>query len=146
MTNTSTVAAVALMFAFTGAWALNTSVFQDAPITRLKSDELKEFFAVIEKTLDATAEGATVEWKAPKTHFVSKITPQKRFNDGELQCREATIESDAQDRFQRGLYTFCKGGKGGWQFRLPSKGTEALSFIWSSLQNSIYETNVAVGE
>ena len=121
MLNFRTVVVMALMFASTGAWAINVSVFQDAPITRLSGDELKEFFGVIETTLDATADGATVEWQAPKTQFVSKITPQKSFTDGKLRCREATIESDAKDRYQRGLYTFCKGAKGGWQFKLPSK-------------------------
>ena len=63
----------------------------------------------------------TVEWKAPKTRFASKITPQKTFSDGKAKCRETTVESDAHDRFQRGLYTFCKGDKGDWQFKLPSK-------------------------
>ena len=77
------------------------------------------------KTLDETQDGVTVEWKAPKTKFVSKITPQKTFADGKAKCREATIESDAHDRFQRGLYTFCKGEKGEWQFRFPSSKAKA---------------------
>lgn len=102
------------------AWALNMSGFRDAPITRLNADEVKEFRAAVSKALDDTADGATVEWKAPKTRFVSKITPQKTFNEGKAKCREATIESDAHDRFQRGIYTFCKGEKGDWQFKLPS--------------------------
>jgi surface antigen len=103
------------------AWAVNMNVFKDAPITRLNADEVKEFRAAVMKTLDDGADGATVEWKAPKTRFVSKITPHKSFTDGKLKCREATIESDAHDRFQRGLYTFCKGEKGDWQFKVPSK-------------------------
>jgi len=102
-------------------WSVNMNVFKDAPITRLTAEEVTEFRAAIDKTLDATPDGTTVEWKAPKTRFVSKITPQKSFNDGKLKCREATVESDAHDRFQRGLYTFCKGEKGSWQFKLPSK-------------------------
>ena len=104
------------------AWAVNMNVFKDAPITRLTADEVKVFHAAIMKTLDETPDGTTVEWQAPKTRFVSKITPQKTFADGKLKCREATIESDAHDRFQRGLYTFCKGEKGAWQFKFPAKG------------------------
>jgi len=95
------------------------SGFKDAPITRLTGEELKMFRAAVMKALDEAPEGTTVEWKAPKTPFVSRITPQRRFSDGKLQCREATIESDARDRFQRGLYTFCKQANGEWQFKIP---------------------------
>ena len=107
------------------AWALNMSGFKEAPLTRLSTEELKEFRGVVMKTLDETKDGVTVEWKAPKTKFVSKITPQKTFTDGKAKCREATIESDAHDRFQRGLYTFCKGEKGEWQFKFPSSKAKA---------------------
>ena len=99
------------------AFALNMSGFKDAPITRLTSEEVKLFHAVVMKALDETPDGATVEWKAPKTRFASKITPQKSYTEGKLKCREATIESDAHDRFQRGNYSFCKGEKGSWQFK-----------------------------
>lgn len=106
------------LLAFGGsAWALNMSGFRDAPITRLTGEELKAFRAAVMKALDEAPEGTTVEWKAPKTPFVGKITPQRRFSDGKLQCREATIESDARDRFQRGLYTFCRQANGEWQFK-----------------------------
>ena len=114
-----------LLVAACPAWALNMNAFKEAPITRLSTDEVKEFKAAVMKALDDTKDGATVEWKAPRTNFVSKITPQKTFEDGKSKCREATIESDAHDRFQRGVYTFCKGQKGEWQFRRPpdrSKG------------------------
>jgi surface antigen len=105
------------------AAALNMSGFKDAPITRLTGDELKAFRAVVMRALDEAPEGTTVEWKAPKTPFVSKITPTRTFTDGARQCRDATIESDARDRFQRGLYTFCKQSNGEWQFSFPkSKG------------------------
>ena len=103
------------------AWAVNMNVFKDAPITRLSADEVKEFHAAVTKTLDSGADGATVEWKAPKTTFVSKITPQKSFTEGKSKCREATIESDSHDRFQRGVYTFCKAGKGEWGFKSPPR-------------------------
>jgi surface antigen len=110
------LSALALMLA-APALALNMSGFKDAPITRLTSEEVKLFHAAIMKTLDETPDGTTVEWKAPKTRFVSKITPQKTFTEGALKCRETTVESDAHDRFQRGIYSFCKGGKGNWQFK-----------------------------
>lgn len=112
--------AVTLLAVAGPAWAVNMNVFKDAPITRLNADEVKEFRATVIKTLDSGADGATVEWKAPKTKFVSKITPQKSFAEGKSKCRETTIESDSHDRFQRGLYTFCKGEKGDWQFKLPA--------------------------
>lgn len=99
------------------AAAINMNVFKDAPVTRLTGEEVKAFRATIMKTLDETPDGATVEWRAPKTRFVSKITLQKSFSDGKLKCRDAVIESDAHDRFQRGLYTFCKGAKGDWGFK-----------------------------
>jgi surface antigen len=79
------------------------------------------FRAAVMKTLDETPDGSTVTWQAPKTKFSSKITPQKTFADGKQTCREATIESDAHDRFQRGLYTFCKASNGEWQFKLPAR-------------------------
>jgi len=98
---------LALMVVMDPAWALNMSGFKDAPITRLTGEELKAFRAAVMKVLNETPEGTTVEWKAPKTPFVSKITPRKSFTDGKQECREATIESDARDLLQRGLYTFC---------------------------------------
>ena len=112
--------AVALSVVMAPALALNMSGFKDAPITRLTAEELKAFRAAVMKVLDDTSDGKTVEWRAPKTRFVSKITPQRSFSEGNLRCREATIESDSHDRFQRGLYTFCKGDKGDWEFHLPA--------------------------
>ena len=102
------------------AWALNMSGFKDAPITRLTGEELKAFRAAVMKVLDETPEGTTVEWKARKTRFVSKITPTRSFTEGKQQCRVATIESDARDLLQRGVYTFCKQANGEWQFRIPT--------------------------
>ena len=110
---------LALIVVMSPAWALNMSGFKDAPITRLTGEELKAFRAAVMKVLNETPEGTTVEWKAPKTPFVSKITPMKSFTDGKQQCREATIESDARDLLQRGLYTFCKQANGEWQFKIP---------------------------
>jgi surface antigen len=102
------------------AFALNMTGFKDAPITRLTGEELKAFRAAVMQVLDETPEGTTVEWKAPNTPFVSKVTPRKSFTDGKQRCREATIESDARDLFQRGVYTFCKQANGEWQFRIPA--------------------------
>ena len=112
--------ALTLLAVVCPAWGLNMSGFKDAPITRLTGEELKAFRAAVMKALDETPEGATVEWKAPKTRFVSKITPKKSFTDGKQQCREATIESDAHDLLQRGVYTFCKQANGEWQFKIPT--------------------------
>jgi len=107
------------------AWALNMSGFKDAPITRLTGDELKAFHAVVMKALDEAPEGKMIEWKAPKTPFTSKITPGKNFTDGKQQCREATIESDARDLLQRGVYIFCKQSNGEWQFKIPTSKPKA---------------------
>jgi surface antigen len=116
---------LAVLLAVAGpAAALNMSGFKDAPITRLSGEELKAFRAAVMKVLDETPEGTTVEWKAPKTPFVSKVTPRKSFTDGKQPCREVTIESDARDLFQRGLYTFCKQANGEWQFRIPAAGSK----------------------
>jgi surface antigen len=122
---TRAVLALALLAAACCAWALNMTGFKDAPITRLTGEELKAFRAAVMKALDETPEGATVEWKAPTTRFVSKITPGKSFADGKVPCREATIESDAHDLFQRGVYTFCKQANGEWQFRIPAKNPKS---------------------
>jgi len=118
------LAAVALALT-APAWAVNTNVFKDAPITRLTGEEVKAFRAEVMKALDTAPDGTTVEWRAPKTRFTSKITPNRTFADGKLKCRETTVESDAHDRYQRGLYTFCKGAKGDWQFKLPAGAAKA---------------------
>lgn len=109
------VALILLMLAGS-AFGLNMSGFRDAPITRLTEEELKAFRAAVMKVLDETPDGTMVEWKAPKTPFVSKITPLKTYEGGKYPCRDATIESDARDRFQRGRYTFCKTRNNEWQF------------------------------
>ena len=120
-----TLFALTLLAVMCPAWALNMNGFKDAPLTRLTGEELKAYRAAVMKALDVTPEGATVEWKAPKTPFTSRITPTKSFTDGKQQCREATIESDARDRFQRGRYTFCKQANGEWQFRIPGSKPKA---------------------
>lgn len=107
------------------AFALNMSVFKDAPLTRLSSEELKAFSAVILNTLETGPEGATVEWNAPKTRFTSRITPGATVTDAKRTCRDATIESEAKDRFQRGTYSFCKAANGNWQ--LSSPGSKSKS-------------------
>jgi surface antigen len=110
---------VALMLAAPAALAINMTGFRDAPITRLNNEELKAFRAAVMKALDEAPDGATVEWKAEKTRFVGKITPKSSHTDGKMKCRDATIESDAHDRYQRGLYSFCKAANGEWQFKSP---------------------------
>ena len=117
------ISLLALAFA-APAFALNMSGFRDAPITRLSADEVKAFRAAVVKVLDESPDGTTTEWKADKTQFTSTITPQTAFVDGKFKCRKATIESDSHDRFQRGIYTFCKGDKGGWQFRTPRSASK----------------------
>ena len=115
------IATAALLLSAPVAASNVVSVFKDAPITRLSAPELKEFESFVFKALDEGKEGTTLEWKAPKTTFTSKLTPGKSFDDGKLKCREATVESDAHDRMQRGLYTFCKNEKGVWGFKSPPK-------------------------
>jgi len=101
------------------AFAINASVFLEAPVTRLSAEELKAFVAFIDKTLNQAPEGVLVEWRAPKTKFVSKLTPGKRTTEGGRECREMTIESESGDRYQRGRYLFCKVASAAWEFRLP---------------------------
>ena len=122
---TRAIFSLAFFLAACPASALNMSGFKDAPITRLTGEEVKAFRSFVMKTLDEAPDGTMVEWKAPKTPFVSKITPQKSFKDGKAPCREATIESDARDRFQRGVYTFCKQSNGEWQFKIPAAKPKA---------------------
>jgi surface antigen len=115
------IVAVISMIA-SGAYAFGTSVFLDAPVTRLSAEELQTFKTFVEKTLDESPDGKTVEWKAPKARFTSKLTPGKPFTEAGLKCREITIESDSHDRYQRGRYLFCKVKTGSWEFRLPKSG------------------------
>jgi surface antigen len=119
MTRNGIAAAVAAVFLVAPAWAVNESFLKDAPLSRLSEAEFKALWAFAMDTLDTTPDGTTVEWKAPKTAFTSKLTPQKSFTDGTLKCREIIIDSDSRDRQMRGLYTLCKKGKG-WEFRTPS--------------------------
>jgi surface antigen len=112
-----TFLAVAAALLASPALALNWNAFKDAPISRLSEDELRTFRVFVFTTLDQTPDGTMVEWKAPKAAFTSKITPLNRFDDAGMRCRDATIESDSQDRHMRGRYTFCKKGKNDWEFR-----------------------------
>ena len=108
---------IAALVSTGAAQAVNISFLKDAPISRLDAVELKAFRAFIAKTLDDTADGTTVEWKARKTSFQSKVTPLSTSNDGGSKCRQTRIESDAADRHARGEYGFCKNDKGEWQFK-----------------------------
>ena len=116
-------AAVAAMFLMAPTWAQYDSFLKDAPVSRLNKEEVEAFWAFMMKTLDTTPDGETVEWKAPKSTFTSKITLQRSFNDGALKCRELTIDSDSRDRQMRGVYELCKKGKD-WEFRAPSRRTK----------------------
>jgi surface antigen len=114
------IAALAAIFFTAPAWALNDSFLKDAPVSRLSKEEFDALWAFTMKTLDATPDGKTVEWKATKATFTSKITLRRSFTDGALKCREVTIDSDSRDRQARGRYEFCKKGKD-WEFRAPSR-------------------------
>ena len=107
------------------AFAINMNGFREAPITRLSEGELKTFRAAVMQVLDQLPDGSSVEWKAPKATFTSKITPARTYTDGKLKCRDAVIESDSRDRYQRGLYSFCKMANGEWQFKLPAAKTKS---------------------
>ena len=87
----------------------------------LSESELEAFKNYVEKILEEAPDGKTVEWKAPKTQFVSKITPHRTFTEEGRRCREATIDSSARDRHQRGRYLFCKVKTGAWEFALPEE-------------------------
>jgi surface antigen len=115
---------IAMSMIASGAFAINASVFLDAPITRLSVEELEAFTAFVDKTLEESPDGKTVEWKAPKTRFVSKLTAGKRFTEAGRTCREVTIESDSHDRFQRGRYLFCKDDAGNWKLSLPKSDSD----------------------
>jgi surface antigen len=118
MTTIALAGLTALALAGTGL-AQNVNAFRDVPISRLSAEELKEYVAFLGKTLDATPEGTTAEWKAAKTPFTGKVTPLKSYTEAGQQCREATIDSEARDLHQRGRYTLCKNPKGVWQFKSP---------------------------
>jgi surface antigen len=107
------------------ALAINMSGFRDAPVTRLSPEEVTQFRAFVMKTLDTVPDGTTADWKAPKTPFVTKVTPQKSYSEGQRKCREATIESEARDRFERGTYLFCKAASGDWGFAKAPGGKPA---------------------
>jgi len=114
------LAAVAAMMVAGTALAQNWNAFKDVPISRLTEAELKDYLAFLGKTLESTPEGTSVEWKAPKTTFTSKVTPLKSYTEAGQQCREATIESETRDLHQRGRYTLCKNAKGTWLIKTPT--------------------------
>lgn len=113
-------AAIAALLLTAPSWAQYSPFLKDAPVSRLSEDEFKAFWAFVGETLDAAPDGQTVEWKATQATFTSKLTPQKRFTDGALQCRGMTIDSDSRDRHESARYEFCKVGKD-WKFRAPSR-------------------------
>jgi surface antigen len=118
MTRNGIAAAIAAIVFVAPAWALNESFLKDAPVSRLNEDEIKVFWAFTMKTLNTVPDGQTVEWKAAKTTFTSKLTPQRTFTEGGLKCREMIIDSDSGDRQARGRYGLCKKGKD-WEFKTP---------------------------
>jgi surface antigen len=118
MTKNGIAAAIAAIFLSAHAWAVNDSFLKDAPVSRLTEEEFKVFWAFTMNALNTTPDGTTVEWRATKTTFTSKLTMRRSFTDGTLKCREVTIDSDSHDRQMRGLYEFCKRGKD-WEFRTP---------------------------
>ena len=120
MARNGIAAAFAAVFFIAPAWALNDSFLKDAPVSRLSKEEFDALWAFAMKTLDTTPDGKTVEWKATKATFTSKITLHRSFTDGALKCREVTIDSDSRDRQMRGRYELCKKGKD-WEFRAPSR-------------------------
>ena len=120
-----TIAVALLTFTLCApAYAQNLRFLEDAPITRLKGEELKAYRAFVDKTLSDGPDGTAAEWSAPKTTFTSKVTPAARFKDGSLECREAVIESATTDRQAKGTYTFCRKPKGAWGIKSPSKGAK----------------------
>ena len=98
-------------------FAANLAFLRDAPITRLSQEELATFRAFVMKTLDEDPDGKTVEWKAPKTRFTSKITLDKSFTDSGRRCRSVRVNSKAHDVQMSGTYMLCKVSNGDWEFR-----------------------------
>lgn len=107
------------------AWALNMSGFRDTPIARLNGQELKAFRQAIVNTLNQTPDGGTIEWRATRIGFAAKISPQRSYAEDQLRCREAIVEAETPDRYQRGWYRFCRGLKGDWEIRLRAAKRKA---------------------
>jgi hypothetical protein len=102
------------------ALAANMNFMKDAPVTTLTKDELTAFSAFVDKTLSEGAEGSTVEWKAPKTPFTSKLTPAKTYKADTLECGTCELSQRVGTAPSAALIRFCKKGDR-WGFKSPSK-------------------------
>ena len=101
------------------AWAIDMNGFKGTPIAQLSADEKKAFHTALVQVLNQVPDRASVDWKAPRTKFASRITPVKSFDEGQLRCRETLIESSAQKGQHHATHVFCRNVKGEWQFRKP---------------------------
>lgn len=111
--------ALTLIVAMSPAFAINMNDFKGTPIALLTVDEKKAFHTALVQVLNQSPDRTTVDWKASKTSLATRITPLKRFDEGQLMCRETVIESNVPDRQHHGSYVFCRNLKGEWQFKQP---------------------------
>lgn len=57
------------------------NAFKETPVSRLTADETKAFRTIVLRALYETPDGMSVEWRAQRTRFVGKITPQRSYTE-----------------------------------------------------------------
>ena len=97
------------------AHAINMRFLAETPYAQFSPADKKTMKANVERALDETADGATLDWRNEASGASGSITPQRSFERDGRKCRELRIQNTFRTRRGDGLHTFCQDPAGTWQ-------------------------------
>jgi surface antigen len=118
----TSLGAGALLLACAGsALASNLSFLDNTPLAYIQPRDHDEIIKAVYVALDSKQDGQTANWtnqgSRNSVRIDAKITPHDTTKDGEKTCRKVDVELDAKGQSMTLVPSYCREGKGEWQFQ-----------------------------
>lgn len=97
------------------AHAINMGFLSQTPYAQFSPADKKTMKANVERALEETADGATLDWKNEASGASGSISPQRSLERDGRKCREALVRNTFKTLKGEGIYTFCRDTAGKWQ-------------------------------
>ena len=97
------------------ATATVRSEMNDLPLAEFSDEDRALFRASIKDALEHQPDGATLDWKNPKTESSGSVTPVKTFEESGMTCRTARVVNRVGENVNESTFVFCRVSDGSWK-------------------------------
>lgn len=111
--------ALALALMSAPALASNIGFMKDAPLSKMKAEDVELLKGAIRQALADDADGEPQRWSNAKGAASGVVTPVNRFERDGMPCRRVEIANEAGGFSGRSTWDFCQGTDGVWRMHTP---------------------------